>query len=70
MNQYFEKVVMSLLSAAVLGLSGWVYTTGSRVTAIEVQQTATQQNVQESLQVIRDDVRDLRNALLGPKGAK
>jgi len=58
-----EKLLLSLLGAALLAQSAWVYHTGSRVTAVEVQNVS----VQENLQVIREDVREIRKALLGPK---
>lgn len=61
MNPVFEKIVLSVLSGLVLGLGGWVYTTGSRVAAVE----ATQGGVQEDVKVIREDVREIRRVLLG-----
>lgn len=64
MDAVFEKIVLSVLSGLVLGLGGWVYSTGSRVSAVETAQAGVQENVQ----VIREDVREIRKALLGPKG--
>ena len=61
MTPIFEKALVGFLTAAVLGLSGWVYSTGNRVSAVE----ATQTSIQDSVQVIREDVREIRKALLG-----
>jgi hypothetical protein len=48
-----------------MALAGWTYFTNSRVSTLEAQQAAVQQQLHD----IHDDVRDLRNSLLGPKGA-
>lgn len=60
-----HQVVYGLVSAAILALMGWVYTTSQRVTVVE---TTTALQAQQ-LHDIHDDVRDLRNNLLGPKDA-
>lgn len=61
MNPALEKLVLSILSAAIVGLGGWVYSTGSRVTAAEV----SQESIKDDVKVIRDDVREIRRAILG-----
>lgn len=61
MNQAFEKFILSALTAAVVALGGWVYSTGSRVTAAEVSQSS----IKDDVRVIRDDVREIRRAILG-----
>lgn len=55
------KVVWSLVTAALLGLAGWVYTVGNRVTAVETDQ----KHVQDTLHEIRDDVRSINSYLRG-----
>lgn len=52
-----------LVSAAILALAGWVYSTGQRVAVVETQSSSIQQQLNE----IHTDVRELRNKLLGEK---
>jgi hypothetical protein len=49
-------ILFPLILAALTGLVGWVYTTGSRVAALE----ARQPTLEESLREIREDVREIR----------
>lgn len=57
------KLAWGLVSAAVLSLAGWVYSTSQRVAVVE-----TQVGIQaKQLGDIHDDIRDLRNNLLGPR---
>lgn len=59
MTSTLERVVAGLLTAAVVGLSGWIYSVGTKVAAVE----ANESHVRESIQVIRDDVREIRDAI-------
>lgn len=62
--EFVEKAIIGALSGALLGLSGWVYSTGSRVSAVETAQAG----MKDDVKVIREDVREIRKVLLGPKG--
>lgn len=59
MSPTLERVVAGILTAAIVGLSGWVYSIGTKVAAVE----ANEPHIRESIQVIRDDVREIRDAI-------
>jgi hypothetical protein len=56
-------LAVAVLAAATTGLAGWVYSTGAKVAALEAGLSALAQTSHET----REDVRDLRTALLGPR---
>lgn len=67
MRQY-EAWTVPLLTAALLALTGWIYTTGNRVVALETRVPSLEDNVKE----IRKDVREIREWLRpkGPPGSR
>jgi hypothetical protein len=56
----WDKWLLGILSAAVIALCGWIYTTGSRVSALE---TADKSQI-EMLAEIHKDVREIRAWLM------
>jgi hypothetical protein len=48
-------LILSLITAAVLGLAGWVNSTSARVAVVENQQ----ENDAKTLDEIKDDVKEL-----------
>ena len=55
-----NKLAWSLVTAALLGLCGWVYTTGNRVTALEERE----KSISQKLDDIGMDVRQIRNWII------
>lgn len=69
------SVAWAVITAVALALGGWTYLTSARVAALETTVSAQDKalevfraDIQQQLHDLRDDVRDLRNGLLGPKG--
>lgn len=58
-----DELVIPLITAAFLAMAAWVYTTGNRVTALEVRQPTLEENLKE----IRQDVKDIRAWLMGDR---
>jgi hypothetical protein len=52
-----EKLVVAVVSATMLGVVGWVYSTGNRVTALETRQPV----IEKKLDNIAEDVRQIRD---------
>lgn len=63
MSPAVEKVILGALCSVLLGLGGWVYATGNRVTAVETRVDVEHQTISE----IHEDVRELRRVLIGPR---
>ncbi len=59
--QPYLNALLGVVSAAVIGLAGWVYTTANRLTASEVRNAAMAAEIHE----IHEDVRELRHLFLG-----
>jgi hypothetical protein len=66
MNPRSEGLVLTIVSgvmtAAFLALAAWIYSTGNRVTALEVRQPS----LEEKVEIIRQDVKDIKDYLIGP----
>jgi cbb3-type cytochrome oxidase subunit 3 len=52
-----DSVAVPVVTGALLALAAWVYSTGNRVAALE----ARQPTIEENLNVIREDVRQIRD---------
>ena len=60
-------ILFPIIFAAITGLFAWVLVTGNKVAALEAQQPT----IQENLQVIREDVREIRGYLIpAPAGSR
>lgn len=57
-----QSILASLLLALVSGIISWFVTTDRKVSALEIQQVA----IHDDVKVIREDVRELRKAFIGP----
>lgn len=60
MHPAVEKLVVALIIALVSGAVGWTYTIHARVAALETERAGMAGNIE----VIRQDVRELRRKLL------
>jgi cbb3-type cytochrome oxidase subunit 3 len=64
MNPRSESLAVTILSgvvtAALLALTAWIYSTGNRVTALEAKVPPIEENVR----VIRDQVSDIHGWLM------
>lgn len=60
------KLAWSIVTASVLALTGWVYSTSQRVATTEAQIAAQEKQLND----IHDDVRDLRTFLMGSPPAR
>lgn len=62
-----NKVLTALLIASLTALAGWIYTTGNRVTALEISDKALDRAdlaTIEKLNEIHKDVREIRSFLM------
>jgi hypothetical protein len=61
------KVLAGLILAAIVGLAGWAYATGNRMTAVEAalkSQEKFDAQMHEDLKEIKQDLRQVREILL------
>lgn len=69
-HDFALTIVSGVITAAFLALAAWIYSTGNRVTALEIQQP----NTQKMLELIRDeqkgmheDIRQIRDWVVPDK---